>query len=48
MTLPPLNMDMVFESRTTGIVSHKTAEVRAPGLGQGQGPMGWPINAFSS
>jgi hypothetical protein len=34
MTLPPLNMDMVFESRTTGTVSHKTAEVRAPGLGQ--------------
>ncbi|OXS30275.1 MAG: hypothetical protein BCS36_11830 [Desulfovibrio sp. MES5] len=34
MTLPPLNVDMVFESRTTGAVSHKTAEVRAPGLGQ--------------
>lgn len=33
MTLPPLNMDMVFESRTTGTVSHKTAEIRAPGLG---------------
>lgn len=34
MTLPPLNVDMVFESRTTGTVSHKTADVRALGLGQ--------------
>ena len=34
MTLPPLNMNMVFESRTTGTVSHKTADVRVPGLGQ--------------
>lgn len=33
MTLPPLNMDMAFETRSTGTVSHQMASVAAAGLG---------------
>ena len=33
LTLPPLNMDMAFESRSSGAASHKTALVSAAGLG---------------
>lgn len=34
MTLPPLNMNMAFESQTTGAVSHKQATVQSQGIGQ--------------
>ncbi|MDD4702134.1 MAG: hypothetical protein PHI96_07930 [Desulfovibrio sp.] len=34
MTLPPLNMNMAFESQTKGTVSHKKATVESVGMGQ--------------
>lgn len=34
LTLPPLNMDMAFESQTKGTVSHKKATLQSVGMGQ--------------
>ena len=33
LTLPPLQMDMAFESRSTGAASHKKASINAAGMG---------------